>query len=140
MPFDFNEFLTLAVELSARNDEAAQRSSISRAYYSAYHLALTRAETQVGSYKRRKDPNRIARHKEKTSHVWCWLQFIETNDVACNQLGVNADRMKRRRHIADYEKADDPNLAAQVQRQIIEARQFQADIAAQAANLPSPRP
>jgi hypothetical protein len=140
MPFDFNEFLTLAVELSARADEAAKRSSISRAYYSAYHLALTRAEARVGTYQRRKDPTRIIRHQDKASHVWCWLQFMETNDAACNQIGVNGDRMKRRRHIADYVAADDPNLNAEVQRQIVEAQQFQTDMAALAANLPSPRP
>ena len=45
MPFDWNEFLTLAKALSrAVSDEASLRSAVSRSYYSAFKLAMERAE------------------------------------------------------------------------------------------------
>ena len=37
--FDWNDFKTLAEELRQRNDEAAQRTAISRVYYAVYHRA-----------------------------------------------------------------------------------------------------
>lgn len=39
MAFDWLQFLELAKELAARDDEASARSAISRAYYAAYHWA-----------------------------------------------------------------------------------------------------
>ncbi len=139
MPFDFNEFLTLAEELARGNDEASQRSSISRAYYTVYHLAFPRAETNVGPYSRRKDATRLPQHKNLSTHAWCWQQYIDTNDVDCEQVGVDGDRMKKRRHKADYDSRDIINLDAEVQRQIEDALQFQADIAALNARLPRPQ-
>ena len=139
MPFDFNEFLTLAVELALRNDEASKRSSISRAYYTVYHLAFPKAETTVGPYRRRRDATRLQRHRDLSTHAWCWQQYIDTNDVDCTQVGVNGDRMKKRRHTADYQSQDYANLDAEVQRQIEDARQFQADIAALGGLLPRPQ-
>jgi hypothetical protein len=52
---------------------------------------------------------------------------------------VNGDRMKKRRHTADYQSQDYANLDAEVQRQIEDARQFQADIAALGGLLPRPQ-
>src|SRR6266852_5903477 len=81
MPFDFNEFLTLAEELAGKGDEASKRSSISRAYYTAYHLAFPRAETNVGPWRNRAN-------RKLGTHAWCWQQYIDTNDANCQQIGV----------------------------------------------------
>jgi hypothetical protein len=48
MPFDWNDFLTLAEELAARDDQASKRTAISRAYYSVFHAANARAERTTG--------------------------------------------------------------------------------------------
>lgn len=135
MPFDFNSFLFLAAELAARTDPASQRSAISRAYYTAYHLASTRAETRVGPYKRRP-----SKYSKFSTHAWCWQQFIDTNDTSCRQIGLDGNRMKKRRHAADYQTADIPNLNLEAQRQITDALQFQGDIAALAPQYPQPQP
>jgi hypothetical protein len=131
MPFDFSQFFVLAEELSARADEASKRSSISRAYYAAYHLAFSRAEANVGLWHNRAN-------RKLGAHAWCWLQYTSTNDPACQQLGVDGGRMKRRRHTADYDHNDIPNLDAEVERQIEEVRQFQGEFAALDPQCPRP--
>lgn len=133
MPFDFTEFLTLAEALSGRPDEASKRSSISRAYYAAFHVAFSRAEANVGSYRARP-----VQYQRMPTHAWCWLQYINTNDVTCQRIGLNGDRMKKRRTDADYEKKDIVNLQAEVQRQIADVRQLLQDIAALNPNYPRP--
>ncbi|WP_423595432.1 hypothetical protein [Roseateles sp. MS654] len=45
MPIESHHLLTLAEELGARPDEASRRSSISRAYYAAYHRCLAWEES-----------------------------------------------------------------------------------------------
>lgn len=129
MPFDFNNYLTVAEELATRADEGSKRSAISRAYYSAYHLAFSRAERTVGPY---------PRNAGKSFHQWCWEQYGKTPDVSCQQLGTNGERMKRLRVKADYKSADIPRLNEQVERILQDARQFRADIAA--LNPLHPRP
>lgn len=47
MSFDWSAYWALAKELAARTDEASLRSSVSRAYYSAYHSALNAVELNV---------------------------------------------------------------------------------------------
>jgi len=126
MPFDFNEFLVLAQELGARTDEASKRSAISRAYYTAYHLAVRRAEANVGPF------------NGHSKHNWCWEQYTKTKDPDTQQIGIDGGRMKRRRHIADYNAANSPNLDIEVQRQIEDALQLQADIAALDPRYPHP--
>jgi uncharacterized protein (UPF0332 family) len=52
MPFDWNDYLTIAKEFKTRTDgqtpsnlnEAMQRTAVSRAYYSMFHLALEYAK------------------------------------------------------------------------------------------------
>jgi len=50
-PFDWTGYLALAQELATRNEEACLRSSVSRAYYFVYNLALSRAERNGFVYK-----------------------------------------------------------------------------------------
>lgn len=89
--FDWSQYLALAEELVARPDETALRSSISRAHYYVYHLALTRAE--ANSYK----PER-----GESTHAQLWRVFSGSPDPDCKHLAVIADRLKEKRERADY--------------------------------------
>ncbi len=129
MPFDFNNYLIVAEELAAKNDEGSMRSAISRAYYSVYHLAITRVEANVG---------RHPRNVGKGVHQWCWEQYSATLNLDCQQLGADGDRMKRLRQKADYNRNDIPRLSEEVARILQDARQFRADIAALAPQYPRP--
>lgn len=126
MPFDWNEFLTLAEELALRNDEASKRSAISRAYYAVYHRALARVVAKSG-----------ACPQGQATHTWCWQKYQSTNNLACVNLGDEGSRLKRRRQAADYDdhiaRLDDV-LNAVLQF----ARRFPADLAALDENCPSP--
>jgi hypothetical protein len=127
MPFDWNNFLTLADELASRIDETSKRTAISRAYYCVFNLAYARAESRVG-----------ARPRGVTSHQWWWNQYIGTPDSTCRQLGNTGDRMKRLRHRADYKSADIPRLDDEVRRMLEEARQCLADLATLDPTYPHP--
>ena len=129
MPFDFNDYLTVAEELAANGDEGSKRSAISRAYYSVYHLALKRAETNVGPH---------PRNSGKGSHQWCWDLYLTTPHHACRQLAADGDRMKRLRVKADYKPADIPRLDDEVARILQDARQFRSEISARDARYPEP--
>ena len=119
MPFDWNNYLTLAEQLATGPDEASKRTAISRAYYCVFNLAFARAESTAG------------RHPGKESyHNWCWKKYTNTRDGSCKQLGNDGIRMKRRRVKADYKAADIPRLDDEVRRMLEEARQFRTDLAA----------
>lgn len=119
MPFDWNNYLTLAEHLSARPDEASKRTAISRAYYCVFNLAFDRAESTAGPHP-----------SGEPYHSWCWSKYEETPDGSCRQLGMEGSRMARRRVKADYEPANIPRLDDQVRRMLEEARQFRTDLAA----------
>ncbi len=123
MPFDWNEYLTLAQFLATRLDEASKRSAISRAYYFAFNIAFARAETTAGR-----------RLPWENYHSWCWDKYKNTRDPSCSQLGIDGDRMKRRRVKADYKAADIPRLDDEVRRMLAEAEQFGEDL-----NILNPR-
>jgi hypothetical protein len=127
MPFDWNDFLTLASVLAPQPNEASKRTAISRAYYCVFNLAYARAESKVGG-----------RPQGVPSHSWCWDQYKRTPDAACAQLGNTGDRLKRMRTLADYNSMAIPRLDDQVERVLQEAREFLGDL----ANLDSryPRP
>lgn len=129
MPFDWNDFLTLAEELANRPsaDAAAMRTAISRAYYSVFNTAFARAASTGGPYS-----NNQGRHQ------WCWSKFQSNRDVFCRQLGINGDRMKQRRVRVDYQNADIQRLEEQMRRQIREARQLRQDLATLDPRLPLP--
>jgi len=127
MPFDWNNFLTLAHELATKMDEASKRTAISRAYYCVFNLALARAESKVGP-----------RPQKVPSHQWCWDQYISTPNLTCRQLGNTGDRMKRMRAKADYVATDNPRLDDEVQRMLQEAHEVLADLAALDPKYPRP--
>jgi hypothetical protein len=96
MPFDWNQYLTLAKALSkAVTDEASMRSAVSRSYYSAFKLALGRAE--LNGYRDKFD-------ETGGSHRLVWeLYGRNATNADCRRLATLGPRMKRRRVKADYE-------------------------------------
>jgi len=127
MPFDWNNYLTLAEDLATRTDEASKRTAISRAYYCVFNLAYARAESSAGH-----KPDR------ESYHNWCWNKYKNTPDKLCKQLGVNGDRMKSRRVNADYKPTDNPRLDDEVQRMLEDARQFVRELASLQPTYPLP--
>jgi uncharacterized protein (UPF0332 family) len=118
MAFDWNEFFVLAEDLAGRVDEASKRTSISRAYYSAFHAALIRAEQNCGP------------KEGGNSHEWCWNRYIYTQNDACNQLGIDGKRLKARRVKADYEADTIQRLDDYVARTLSDARRLKERISA----------
>ena len=127
MSFDWTNYLTLAQELATRQDDAAKRTAISRAYYFVFNISFARAETTAGK-----------RPGGETYHKWCWDKYQNTPDPACRQLGLDGERMKRRRVKADYKSADIPRLDDEVRGMLEEAIQFQLDLAALNPRHPLP--
>lgn len=128
MSFDWNSYLTLAEELAKKKeDEASQRTAISRAYYCVYNLAFARAEKSAGHY-----PGGIGYHK------WCWDKYMNTNDLACRQIGLEGDRMKSRRVRADYNSEGFYRLNDTVRRVLQDAHQFLVDLQSLDPRYPSP--
>jgi uncharacterized protein (UPF0332 family) len=127
MPFDFSEFLTLAEQLATRADEGSKRTAISRAYYSAYHLAYNRAQRNVGS-----------KPTSQSFHAWCWEQYSSTPNSDCRRLASAGNRMKRLRVKADYQAQDIPRLQDEVERILQDARQFRTNITALDPQYPAP--
>ena len=127
--FDWHDFFTLAEELATRRDVASLRSAISRDYYSVFNAAFARAESTVGT-----------KPRDISSHQWCWNQYRSTPDITrqCQQLGLNGDRMKRRRVKADYKASDIPRLEEEVQLMLDEVRQFSLSLGTLNHRYPHP--
>ena len=127
MPFDWNNYLTLAEQLATGPDEASKRTAISRAYYYVFNLAFAKAESTAG------------RHPPGEGfHEWCWSKYQNTPDVSCKKLANYGRRMKRRRVKADYNAAEIIRLDDEVRRMLEEARQFGTDLAALNRRYPLP--
>jgi uncharacterized protein (UPF0332 family) len=127
MPFDWNNFLTLAEELATKTDEASQRTAISRAYYCVFNLALARAKSK-GRFPPRNTP----------THQWCWDQYKGTVDPTCQQLGNTGERMKRMRVDADYKATKIPRLDDEVEKVLQEAHELLAGLTALDPKYPRP--
>lgn len=128
MPFDWNSYLTLAEELAEKKeDEASQRTAISRAYYCVFNHAFARAEITAGR-----------RPRKAPYHAWCWGKYTNTADPACRQIGLDGDRMKSRRVLADYKADKIYRLNDEVRRVLLDARQFLADLQHLDPRYPSP--
>jgi hypothetical protein len=126
MAFDWNNYFTLAKNLAQRDDEASKRTSVSRAYYSAFHDALSRAEGNCGP------------KQGGNSHQWCWDRYIYTQDAACKQLGIDGGRLKAKRHRADYDAATIDRLDDFVARALADAQKLKQRIAALDQQYPRP--
>ena len=88
--FNWRDYFTLAKNLSKSNYEASLRSSVSRAYYSAYCLAHNNAIT-LGFR-----PGKTAEEHERI------VQFYSQNTSFPN-LAQNLNRLRIRRNDCDYD-------------------------------------
>jgi len=90
-PFDWTEYHRVARELSTHTDECYLRTSISRAYYSVFHLGRNRIVD-----------NRFTLLRSDV-HKQVWEKFSESPDHRCRKLAETAKRLKEKRERADYE-------------------------------------
>lgn len=92
MAFDWAGYLTLAKELAAQSDEAAQRSAMSRAYYAAYNRARLQLSREG-----------IVVPKQQNSHKELWDIYRNSSDTARQAIGITGDRLREFRRQADYD-------------------------------------
>ncbi|MCU0546237.1 MAG: HEPN domain-containing protein [Oscillatoriaceae cyanobacterium Prado104] len=99
MKFDWSEYLNLAQELAASNEEAKLRSAISRAYYSVFCLARNYLRDIL------QDP-RLSRNKtyDINDHQYVADEFIFNRSKAKKliKIGENLSRLRQFRNKADY--------------------------------------
>jgi len=82
MPFDWQEYLLLARELSQRSGEAALRSAISRAYYAAFCTACNYLRQRGESI-----PD------SEHSHKAVWDSF-QRKGKSAQAVFINGERLK----------------------------------------------
>lgn len=92
MMFDWVEYLYLARELAARNEEASQRSAISRAYYAAFCSARNWLSHRGMPIPPTSD-----------AHTFVWQAFEMQADRPKRAVGQLGRRLRRARTQADYE-------------------------------------
>lgn len=110
MSFDWSLYLQLARELSGRPDDAAKRSAISRAYYSAFHAAHDSLKA-----------NNIAMDHRRGSHERVWDVYAKSSRPECQKIGSDGYRLKNARTEADY-VADRVPADRKVERHLQEAQ------------------
>jgi uncharacterized protein (UPF0332 family) len=115
-PFNWKQYLALAISWETQPAEGFKRSAISRAYYSAFNTARLRLVADGMS----KGPG-------KGSHQKIWNAYRLDPDPRRNQIGVDGNRLKSRRVKADYHDTMS-NPAREAARAVAEARQLVADI------------
>jgi uncharacterized protein (UPF0332 family) len=91
--FQSEEYLVLAKELSQRGGEAASRSSISRAYYAAYHAA------------RRHRGAKGAMATKSGSHGDVWRELRASGNKNWRKAGNQGKEILEYRAAADYDDA-----------------------------------
>jgi hypothetical protein len=125
--FDWSEYLNLARELASRKEEACLRSSLSRAYYYVYDLALIRAER-----------NGFVSVQGESTHGQLWRLFNKSPEPECINLGQIALRLKEKRERADY-KPLYRRLEEEVPQVLADAQDFAARMNRLAPRHPDPR-
>lgn len=91
MPFDWSDYHVVAATLSKNTDEASQRSSISRAYYCAYHLALNHLS----------EHHNFQYSEGKPAHDQVWREF-NNKGLSYREIWNKGDQLKKLRVDADY--------------------------------------
>ena len=91
MAFDWGDYLTLAKELRTRNDEAAKRTAISRAYYCVFNKAADYAQRKLNYQYSVYQP----------SHIPVWKCF-EGKGITFKAIRDSGIRLKEAREKADY--------------------------------------
>jgi hypothetical protein len=127
MPFNWLEFYRLAQYLSGQTtDEAALRCAISRAYYAAYHVADER---------RKRNNVRLPLVGNAGIHLRLWSLFQTHADRNCRKIGLDGDRLRKVRTVADYHP-EFPNLRYELHLAMSDTQKLINSINALAPNLP----
>jgi hypothetical protein len=105
--FDWSEYLDLAEEPAARPEEAAHRSAISRAYYTALGKAREFLETESESFT-----------PSDNLHSVVWQAFTVSTDDRRYYIGIDGRWLRLNRNASDYESGmtDPKGRAAQAVR------------------------
>ena len=82
--FDWIEYLRLAKELANRGEESCLRTSLSRAYYYVFHIAMARAER-----------NGFELRPGESTHNQLWRLYITNPEPQCVKLAQIAQRLKK---------------------------------------------
>lgn len=107
--FDWNDFLAVAAHLAQEEGAAFRRTSISRAYYAAYHAAATFV--------------RVHRLIEgRHSHRGVWDTLIADRDDSRSEIGRRGDRLRQARIAADYHDRFPEDLGTATRNAVTEAR------------------
>ena len=111
MSYDWGEFLELSTNLKNNPNipgpkEAAIRSAVSRAYYSAYHKAMEYGET-IG----------FQRNYNRTDHESIIAFFSSSSEMRLRYLSISLNRMRDDRLSADY----DDSLGCDADRFLLKA-------------------
>ena len=113
MAFDWTRFLVLAEELGRRrNDAAALRTAISRAYYAAFCSARLRLR-QDG----------VVIPPTSAAHRVVWNHYLTANAQHRRAIGIAGERLRRARNQADYDSYF-PQLAGTVRLSLARARRL----------------
>ena len=103
--FDWAEYLILAEELAERQDnEAALRSSVSRAYYAVFGTARKRLRDEGA-------------HVLETgqAHIEVWNTYASSDQRLRREIGEYGHILRRKRNDADYNDSPKrwPDIAAE---------------------------
>lgn len=91
MPFDWTAYRTLAETLSQATDEASHRSAVSRAYYFAYHQALSHLT----------EHHNFQISAGRPAHDRVWREFSRRG-LSYREVWNKSDKLKKLRVDADY--------------------------------------
>lgn len=95
MSFDWGEFRRLAEELRQRNDEAAQRTAVSRTYYAVYWRARTLLEREGFIFR-----------QSESSHLQIWEEY-KLKGHTHRAIGISGKALRDNRISADYLEVGD---------------------------------
>ena len=90
-----NDFVTLAIRLSADSSESAQRSAVSRGYYGAFHQAKQLVESCGFQF------SDTAETHEKLP--WC---MDSSDDTELKEVSRKLNTLRKMRNVADYDLLD----------------------------------
>ena len=118
MVFDWSQYLVLAEELAEQKDnEAALRSAVSRAYYAAFCLAREHLLNTNMLFRSRL-------HRPRLSHQTVWLTYSRNVD---RRIGMDGNRLRELRNLVDYEDVV-PNLDNAVRSALSMSRRILASL------------
>ena len=116
MSFDWTGYLVVATDLSVSDDESRCRTSISRAYYSAFHLAL---DWMVS-----KDPQlKLSVPKDGRVHEFVLDHFNSSKSRQGLFVAGKLRSLRRSRTAADYDSTT-PVGKAQAQTSLDQAKKL----------------